>query len=287
MHTVRPALLLASTLVVVLALSGCGGAPRADVGSPGTDTQADPDEAAGGEVASGEDAQPAIPSFLLTRHREEADERHPTYALDLAYPRLEGVDADVADSIAGELAAWIDDQVVAYAAEDAEFAHDLDVELPPGELDIRAASGAHSASLLSVLLTQTTMHHGAAHPWTTLHAITFDLATGTPVTLPELFDAPPETVLQVVSDAVVPALVASLDPEGEGWATQTVADGAGPDLDALSRFVVEREGLVLHFDQYQVAPGAAGPQQVTLPWAALTSALAPSPRLDATLRELR
>lgn len=153
---------------------------------------------------------------------------------------------------------------------------------PPGLLDVRATTGSVTTSLLSVAFTVTSMHHGMAHPETTVEAFTFDLSTGRQLALPELFLPGPD-VHATVSAQVIPRLVAALDPSGDGWAEAGVREGAAPDPDLLRRFVVDEAGLTLHFDQYQVAPGAAGPQTVTLDWDGLLELLPPSQLLRAAL----
>lgn len=285
--SVLPAIALAGSLV----LAACGAGDTVDVTSP--DVTADEVVASVSSPSDPPAATPPsrddgpAPSLEVQRLREDADERHPTYALDLARPTVSGVSDEVAARIEAELDAFVDERVRLFAADDAEFDHEAAAELPTGELDLDVTSGTPNPELLSVLFTELAMHQGAAHPWTTLHARTFDLATGAPVTLTELFEEDDRTVLQVVSDAVVPVLVARLDPEGEGWATQMVHEGAGPDAEQLSRFVVRRQGLVVHFDQYQVAAGVAGPQEVTLAWDELTAQLTPEARLEAALASFR
>lgn len=296
--SVLPALVLAGSLV----LTACGVGDTVDVTAPDvtatdvaasvtspsdppTEEPSDPATEGRSEESSGQASEEAAspPTVVAHRQREEADERHPTYALDLVRPSVSDVSDAVAARIEGQLAALVDERVRRFVADDAEFDHEAAAELPTGELDLDVTSGTPNPHLLSVLFAELAMHQGAAHPWTTLHARTFDLTTGERVTLPELFTEDDGTVLQVVSDAVIPVLVARLDPEGEGWATEMVHEGAGPDAEMLSRFVVAREGLVVHFDQYQVGPGVAGPQEVMVAWEDLVAELTPGPRLEGAL----
>ena len=44
-----------------------------------------------------------------------------------------------------------------------------------------------------------------------------------------------------------------------------IDEGAGPDPRNYSCFVFARDTVTIHFQRYQVAPGAAGSQSVTLP----------------------
>lgn len=209
-----------------------------------------------------------------------------TYLVDASLPVVEGVPADVASAIDRYLAGWFDAELARFEREDRAFVvAGADAEgFAPGFLEVRP-TGAATASLLSVAFTVTSMHQGMAHPETVVETVTFELSTGRAVELPELF-VPGSDVYGTVSAEVVPLLVAALDPTGDGWAEPGVRAGAAADPDLLRRFVVDAAGLTLHFDQYQVAPGAAGPQVVTLGWDGLLDVLPPSPLLRAALDPL-
>lgn len=211
----------------------------------------------------------------------------PTYTFDASLPVVAGVDADVAAAIERHVSGWLD-------LEAARFQHDdEDFVLPgsgaegfaPGFLAVRSTTGAATASLLSVAFTVTSMHQGMAHPETVVDTVTFDLTTGRTVALPELF-APGADVYATLSEQVTPLLVTALDPAGEGWAEAGVREGAAPEPELLRRFVIDEAGLTLHFDQYQVAPGASGPQAVTLVWDGLLDVLHPSALLRDALDTL-
>ena len=45
--------------------------------------------------------------------------------------------------------------------------------------------------------------------------------------------------------------------------------GAGASGENYDSWTITKQGLKIHFDPYQVAPYAAGPQQVTIPYSAL------------------
>jgi hypothetical protein len=254
------------------------------VAAPATDAASD--APAVPAVTTAEQAPTApVPTVTFQRHVDEPDR---AYRIDVALPVVTGVAPEVASAVEGHVRAWVEDTRAGYLRDEAEFnpTQLRDDRFPPGALEITGVAGEPNPALLSLLFTVTAMHQGAAHPLTTIEAFTFDLATGAPVELAGLFTAG-APVLTTVSEEVVPALVVQLDPGGEGWAEAGVREGAGPDADVLRRFVVGGSGLTVHFDQYQVAPGAAGTLQVTVPWERLIPALRPSPLLEATLAALR
>jgi hypothetical protein len=74
--------------------------------------------------------------------------------------------------------------------------------------------------------------------------------------------------LQVISDYCVTELTARLG--ADGW-----MGGAGPDLANYKTWNITPSGLVVTFDPYQVAAYAAGPQEVLIPYDALSAIYLP------------
>jgi hypothetical protein len=56
---------------------------------------------------------------------------------------------------------------------------------------------------------------------------------------------------------------------------QWIADGTGTNPDNYQRFALTDEMLIFFFDEYQVAPYAAGPFQVSIPLQNIANILAP------------
>jgi hypothetical protein len=105
-------------------------------------------------------------------------------------------------------------------------------------------------------------YDGAAHPGHNSVTVNYDLGEGKELTLDDLFVTGSD-YLQVISDYCINNL--------EERYTDDVLflDGANPTQENYSRWDVASDGLVIIFDEYQVAPYAAGPQSVTVPWSEL------------------
>lgn len=256
--------------------SADGPGPAPGAGTTPSSSSTSPPSATGRSSAAPGSPLPTVDYRTSSRTME-------TYVVDASLPVVRGLAPEVGAAVEQHVTTWFADQLDRFAREDADFqVLDADEGFPPGRLQIRSVAGEPSSSLLSLAFTVTSMHQGMAHPWTVVEAVTFDLATGRPVSLPDLF-ATGSDVHGTIADEVAPRLVAVLDPAGEGWAAAGVREGAAPDAESLRRFVVDRAGLTLHFDQYQVAPGAAGVLSVTLEWDGLLELLPPSPLLDRAL----
>lgn len=110
---------------------------------------------------------------------------------------------------------------------------------------------------------------GAAHPGHYNMNINYDLDRDRPLTLDELF-LPGSNYLQVIAD-YCKAELTKRDIAFEGFST-----GADPLPENYTHWNMSNEGLVITFDEYQVAPYAAGPQVVVIPFSALQSVSDPN-----------
>jgi hypothetical protein len=111
---------------------------------------------------------------------------------------------------------------------------------------------------------------GAAHPYHFSRTVTFNLETGREVTLEELF-LPGSNFLQIFSDVSK----AELSTRDIGFSDEIFASGADPLPVNYQNWNITADGLLITFDEYQVAPYAAGPQTVTLPYSALKDVIDP------------
>jgi len=99
---------------------------------------------------------------------------------------------------------------------------------------------------------------GAAHPGHYSVTLNYDLASDRLVTLDELF-LPGSNYLQVISE-YCKAELAKRDIGFDGFTA-----GADPLPENYTRWNLSTDGLIITFDEYQVAPYAAGAQVVTIP----------------------
>jgi hypothetical protein len=109
---------------------------------------------------------------------------------------------------------------------------------------------------------------GAAHPYTYSITVNYDLQNIKPLTLEDVF-LPGSNYLQVLSDLSKTELTnrnMGYDP--------AVSQGAEPTPQNYKNWNASNEGFfVITFNQGQVAPYAAGPQVITIPFSALTAVI--------------
>ena len=119
---------------------------------------------------------------------------------------------------------------------------------------------------------------GAAHPYHYSLTYSYDLERGKKLSLGELLRKDSE-YLEVISRICI-AELSRRDIGFYGGFQQ----GAEPTADNYRNWNMTPEGLVFTFDEYQVAPYAAGPQTVVVPYGELTSLVNPEGPLAGIVR---
>jgi hypothetical protein len=122
--------------------------------------------------------------------------------------------------------------------------------------------GRYSATILergivSVLLDWTEYSPCAAHPGGSMASVNYDLRNGRVLAISDLF-RPGADYLPRLSALAIASMSEYL---GEGLNR----GGAAPVESNFKVFTLTDTSLVLHFNTYQVAAGAAGPQEVIIP----------------------
>lgn len=128
-------------------------------------------------------------------------------------------------------------------------------------------------NLLSLQLHIEGYSDGAAHPYHLTTSFNYDLEKGQEITLDQLFLHGVDH-LKTISDFCV----AELSKREIGF--EMFSDGAKPTPENYAVWNVSADGLVITFNEYQVAAYAAGPQEVVIPFAALKGSLDPQGPLN-------
>lgn len=118
---------------------------------------------------------------------------------------------------------------------------------------------------------------GAAHPGSYSITLNYDLNQGKELALADLF-LPNTDYLGTISNYCIAELSKQLFFEGP------FADGAQPNPENYSRWNITPDGLMITFDNGQVGPYAAGPQQVVVPYSELQGIIDPAGVLRQLIR---
>ena len=109
---------------------------------------------------------------------------------------------------------------------------------------------------------------GAAHPGTHMRTVTYDLEAGSDIRLGQLFLSGSEYL-----DKIANYCIAQLKTRDIGF--EASASGAQATPENYGNWNITTEGLLITFDEYQVAAYAAGPQEVIVPYTELQSVIDP------------
>ena len=135
-------------------------------------------------------------------------------------------------------------------------------------LDLKYTAIAQMGDLWSFKFDSAFYSDGAAHPGLNSMTLNYDLGQGRELTLGDLF-LPNSNYLEAISNYCITEL--SKQPFFDG----PFADGANPTPENYRNWNITPDGLMITFDTYQVGPGAAGPQQVNVPFGELKSMINP------------
>jgi hypothetical protein len=117
-------------------------------------------------------------------------------------------------------------------------------------------------NLLSLQLHIEGYTDGAAHPYHITSSFNYDLEKGQEISLDQFF-LPGIDYLKTISNYCT----AELSKRDIGF--EMFSDGAKPTPENYTVWNVSATGLVITFNEYQVAPYAAGPQEVVIPYSTL------------------
>lgn len=191
----------------------------------------------------------------------------PAYTITAQIPVLQGSDDSRVTALNTRL-----DQIV--QTEIDQFKNDVlsFVSNPPisagSSFDLQYSVIGQRADIWSIKFNIMFYSDGAAHPSHYSITINYDLENGRELTLDELF-LPASNYLQTISDICK----AQLSTRDIGF--ESFSKGADPLPENYQLWNISNDGLVITFDEYQVAAYAAGPQVVVIPFSALQTIVNP------------
>ena len=214
-------------------------------------------------------AQQAATATITARGIDLGDGRQliaSNMEIKVSAPYIGGDKGSHADEFNHQVETFVTQEVYSFTAS-VQAMHGM--TLPVGmhsSLWISHTVTAADHSLVSVYLYTEEYHAGAAHPGHHTWALNYDLETGKVLALTDLFK-PDSRYLDVIADYCIAELKKRDALQFE--------EGAAPKPENYRNWNIAREGLLITFDEYQVAPYAAGPQRVTVPYATLHDIIDP------------
>jgi hypothetical protein len=207
--------------------------------------------------------------------RETNKEKH--YTVDAEYPQIEGDPRF--DNFNREARSLVTKDVAAFKAGEASQETDAGSETPAetmdSTLDIGYEIRCASDDLISVEFTEGSYERGAAHGNSNTTVVNYDVKNGKKLALADLFN-PNSKYLSVISAYCIQALKDQAKKDKDSMLDEDMLkSGASPRADNYRACAITTKGLWFTFDPYQVAPYAAGPQHVLVPYSTLKDILKP------------
>ena len=143
--------------------------------------------------------------------------------------------------------------------------------------DIKYSLLSQSDELASIKFDLSGYTSSAAHPYHYTITVNYDFEQGRKLSLDELF-LPGSNYLEVISNYCI----AELSKRDIGF--DMFSEGATPTPENYHNWNTSSDGLVITFDEYQVAPYAAGSQTVVVPYSELQAVIRPEGPLAGFIR---
>lgn len=204
-------------------------------------------------------------AMLTSVHFEESGQA-PNYTITSETPGLTGVDDPRAAAFNAAADAIVQDAIDEFKA---SLKYQPAVPITSGSfIDVSYEAVSPPGDILSIIFRTLGYGDGAAHPYHYNQTLTYDLEAGTQIRLDQLF-MPGTDYLQALSDYCKAEL------SGRDIAFEAFSTGADPTTENYRNWNLTSDGLMITFDEYQVAAYAAGAQTVVIPYAVLSGILDP------------
>ncbi len=203
---------------------------------------------------------------LVSAPQEETSDK-PVYTAKADVPVLDGstdervvkFNNEMAELTRDEIARFMDNAsqvIVPNGSTGSAYIQKFTLLSPPG-------------NILSIKLEINTYIYQAAHPGTHTRVVNYDLEKGEDLSLDQLFKPGSDYLKTIANYCIADLKTRPIDFEVN-------SAGADPTSQNYGNWNITPDGLLITFDEYQVAAYALGPQLVTMPWSELKSILDPN-----------
>ena len=199
------------------------------------------------------------------------------YTVAAEYPQIEG-DARF-DSFNKEARSLITKNVAAFKTaetiEETDTVGETPAETQDSTLDIGYEIRYAKDDLISVSFSEGAYSRGAAHGNSNTTVLNYDVKNGKKLALADLFN-PKSNYLTAISTYCIKDLRDQSKRDKDAMLDEEMLkSGASPRADNYRAWAITKKGLWITFDPYQVAPYAAGPQFVLVPYSVLKDIIKP------------
>lgn len=225
---------------------------------------------------------PVVATSSLPSYIKEND----SVSINITYPTLNESMAGAKEANAS-IKKDLDIRIAAFEKETADNLSDP-IDLPKDIISTAVGGPSmveDTPRYVSMIFTAEWYMRGAAHPYHTTYTYIFDKKLNKLVTIQDLF-MPYSKYFQFLSSYAYDDLIKQSEEGDAGFIydKDMLKSGTEATLENFRLAVPTKDGLVIHFDEYQVAPYVAGPQQVIVPYVKLQEFINPEGVLSIYLK---
>lgn len=187
------------------------------------------------------------------------------YKIEVHYPQLE----NYSDS---KIQKDFNDTIYNYVNTEVEnFRKEMETWTPVPELDVQSFLSMEYSleyelnNIVSIRFLNDLYFSGSAHGSHMYWPLNYDLLNNKIINLSDLFMEKSD-YLVILSDYCREDLMKRSDSEELFLDEEWVSQGTGPEEETFQCFNLKDSGILITFNEYQVAPYAAGPQEVNIPY---------------------
>lgn len=250
-------ILLISSLLIV---SGCiypnNNTPNI---LPNTNTQTDQNSTSNNKIIDQID-QNFIPENKLDTKKtlQEINEETENILINVVYPITEN------ETVNKQIKDFIDQQITEFKKEVPEINEGSINQQNSLYINYTNTSLYNKGGIQSFKFDIST-YTGGAHPNTFSHTFTFEMSSGNLVNLSDIFTKNSNYLSElskITSEDLKTQLIKNDSPD---FIAETIEMGTEPTEENFRNWVFDNNYLTIHFDPYQVASYAEGPQMVNIP----------------------
>lgn len=201
----------------------------------------------------------------ITPKMEHEENKEQKYTIEITYPQLEGDNLSQNDQLfnktMAEIAHQEAEQFKKYVTADMPHMQTLPEQVQKNtfnlDYDLDIVKPSENNYIVSVRLAIEGLQAGRAHPYHTHRVLNFDLSTGKVIELEDLFKKNSK-YLNVIADYCNKTLNEKLEDK------MFIAEGTKPIAKNYKNWNLENDGILITFDEYQVAPYSHGAQEVNI-----------------------
>jgi hypothetical protein len=208
----------------------------------------------------------------LTSTPSKEDSQSPAFKITTQTPSLTGSDDPRVQNFNAEMIALVNKAIADFKQNLAELT--VTPVIAGSSFDVRYTLLSPPGNIYSLKFEMEGYISGSAHPYHLSQTVNYNLEQGKDIALIDLF-LPNSDYLGVMATYCA----AQLSSRNIGF-DSGFTEGAGPTPQNYRNWNITANGLLITFDEYQVAPYVAGPQTVTVPYSELRSFINPQGLLE-------